>query len=643
MSVSLVSLAVRDFCAKLRANDPRILPPRDEPFEIYSYHPEAGRIEIARALGENTSVKRILLDVDDRSERFVEVLASYLRSSKHLHSVHLTGPPEDRFFLYLDAGTAARECRTRQQNISVLFRALYWSTSVTELIMDDLNLGLSDSPTAHWAFHKYMAFTMSLVTLEIGANGQVFGPEQVFAVCSGFAKNTTLREITLNDWTESCLAPVLAALETHPALQCLRLRRVESLLGLDGLLRSKNSKITKLVLVGLQPRGGRPLCFQPVMHALERNTKVTKLAIVAGNMSREHIQQLKAMLRQNTVLTDLGLSRNALGSAGLTEIASVLYRNRTIEMLNISDNGLDDVASATILRELTRRNKTIFDLCINDNPFGRDNAAVQIIADGLCDSRSLGFIDLSNCQLGDRGISTIAQSLWYAPTLRLCDNDITATGVGAMIEGGPSDYCYCNEIAGLHFAGNPMGSQGATLLSNALGTTTGEWLEWLTLDDCGIDDDGLVALVSSLERDETLDYLSLKGNHFSKSGFLALAASLPRIKVLKRIAFTWNTSFKSVLPALMEGFRENTSLLEVNIDGAEPGKWLEGIDMLCKRNRFFPLIYSSTTSHNSLNHGVWSNVLAKAARDPDVLFSVLRSKPELVQSTRVSKKRKRDD
>jgi Ran GTPase-activating protein (RanGAP) involved in mRNA processing and transport len=112
-------------------------------------------------------------------------------------------------------------------------------------------------------------------------------------------------------------------------------------------------------------------------------------------MSRENIQQLKAMLRKNTVLVDLELAGSALGSAGLPEIASVLYRNRTIEVLNISDNRLDDVASATILRELTCRNKTIFDLCISDNPFGRDNAAVQIIADGLCDSGSLCFIDLT--------------------------------------------------------------------------------------------------------------------------------------------------------------------------------------------------------------------------------------------------------
>jgi hypothetical protein len=94
-----------------------------------------------------------------------------------------------------------------------------------------------------------------------------------------------------------------------------------------------------------------------------------------------------------------------------------------------------------------------------------------------------------------------------------------------------------------------------------------------SLDDCDVDDDGLVALVSSLERDETLEHLSLKGNHFSKSGFLALAASLPRIKVLEGITFTWNTSFEAVLPVLMEGFRKNTSLLEVNIDGAEPGKF----------------------------------------------------------------------
>jgi Ran GTPase-activating protein (RanGAP) involved in mRNA processing and transport len=46
-------------------------------------------------------------------------------------------------------------------------------------------------------------------------------------------------------------------------------------------------------------------------------------------------------------------------------------------------------------------------------------------------------------------------------------------------------------------------------------------------------DDGLVALMSALEENESLEYLDLKDNAFSVQGYMALASSLPKIKGLR--------------------------------------------------------------------------------------------------------------
>jgi Ran GTPase-activating protein (RanGAP) involved in mRNA processing and transport len=82
----------------------------------------------------------------------------------------------------------------------------------------------------------------------------------------------------------------------------------------------------------------------------------------------------------------------------------------------------------------------------------------------------------------------------------------------------------------------------------------------------GIDNDGLVALVSALERKESLKILKLQGYQYGERGFLALAESLPNIKGLQKINIRACARFQSTtLPLLLEGFQKNTSLVEVNI------------------------------------------------------------------------------
>jgi hypothetical protein len=95
---------------------------------------------------------------------------------------------------------------------------------------------------------------------------------------------------------------------------------------------------------------------------------------------------------------------------------------------------------------------------------------------------------------------------------------------------------------------------------------------------------------------------------------------------------------------LLEGFRKNTSLVEVNIDECEKGQWSHEMKYLGQRNRFTPLLETSDpTEDTSPRLCIWSCALGKVATEPDELFYALRSNPKLVGSAAGgSKKRKRD-
>jgi hypothetical protein len=164
------------------------------------------------------------------------------------------------------------------------------------------------------------------------------------------------------------------------------------------------------------------------------------------------------------------------------------------------------------------------------------------------------------------------------------------------------------------------------------------------LNGCGISDDDFVELMSALEENETLEDIDLAGILFDVQGYLALASSLPNIKGLQQIDFSWTTSDPSVMPALLQGFRKNTSLISVNIDGCEPGKWSQELSFLLYRNKFSRLLQDSDIDDRQ-SLGLWPRALGSVSTRPDVLFHVLTSTAGLIRATPGVdlKKRKRDD
>jgi Ran GTPase-activating protein (RanGAP) involved in mRNA processing and transport len=644
----LISVAVHELCNQLRANDPRVLRNRGGVSVFIPFNPdsdyeeaynEAECIAILQALKENTSVKCIDFDrlfdgVYTKASALVA--AEYVESSTTLQTLDLCVVCHEGF----------HEIR---EMISLVLCSLSRNQSVTKLIIYPGVVSF-----ASVAVQEFLTCTQTLQKLQLIAFGnEAFDERQTAAIASGFANNTTLRDLELESWKEANLVPVLAALQGHPALEkiCFSGTDVDylpSLSGLEVLLRSQDSKVEELVLEHFDIR---TVGLHPVLQELGRNTTVTNLAINNSVLSREDVQQLTAALRQNTALQSLDLESSALGSAGLAEIAPALYRNTSIKTLDLANNGLDDIESANVLRELLRRNKTITSLGLFDNTFGLNAAAARNIFEGVHSNTALQQLYLRGCGLGDRGVSILANALAIRNAgileLALSWNEITSVGVRALVDDNVEAAKTLTELC---LSGNPIRSEGATILADALGCNAMPSLKELDLDHCGIEDDGCVALMSALEQNTSLQILDLKGNAFSERGFMALVESLPNIKGLQQIDFTANASFQSTMPLLlMEGFRKNTSLVEVRIkiDVSENMEWPQGwsqeLKFLGQRNRFTPLLKASDPPDASPQLGIWSRALAKVATEPDVLFHLLRNKPKLVVSAGSSQKQKRDD
>jgi hypothetical protein len=387
---------VREYCNRLRSDDPRVSQGPYTDLDIGYNLSDAERTGVAQALEQNTSVKRSVVQLLQYTKRSTKAVAKYARASKHLQSVKLRNSFQSQVLVRLGVvGIAA----TGYPALPVLLRALSRNASVTELNLDALDVGL-----ASVAFQKLLTRTQTLQKLQINSFWQFGDDVQQAAIVSAFANNSTLCELELtqqaaivshfaNNWMceleltrQTGLAPLLTALQDHQKLQKIRLNCVLNLSGLEVLWRSQDSKVKELVLEGV---GTSTVGLKAVLQELGRNTKVDDLTICASVLSRENVQELTSMLRRNTALTSLDLWSTALGSAGLAEIASALYRNRSVKVLELGHNGLNNIESANVLRELMRRNKTIARLYIGGNFFGRNIPAVRIIAEGVRQNTTL--------------------------------------------------------------------------------------------------------------------------------------------------------------------------------------------------------------------------------------------------------------
>ena len=208
----------------------------------------------------------------------------------------------------------------------------------------------------------------------------------------------------------------------------------------------------------------RTVGLHPVLRELGRNTTVTTLAIRDSVLSHENVQQFKSVLFRNTILQSLDLMSSNLGSERLAEIAPALYRNISIKALDLAHNGLHGTEAANILRKSIRRIKTITSLCLANNTFVRNAAAVRSIADGVrAAALSSGMrTGRPGCfLLTNAFVSRNANTL----VLDLHNNRITSVGVRALVDDNVEVVKALTKLCLIY---KPIKSEGATSLADAI-------------------------------------------------------------------------------------------------------------------------------------------------------------------------------
>jgi Ran GTPase-activating protein (RanGAP) involved in mRNA processing and transport len=619
-----------EFCAKVRHNDPSFLPEHGEPLVIRSYLSENEDIELADALQENANVTYLELDTENYhnyTEGSAEAMAKCFRSNKHLHHI----------FLLATGSISDQKCK---EIICCFLPAIQESMSLKKL---SINLPLIGE-SSNLALENMLTHTQSLQSLTLLCPNAHGGERDVAAFRSGLQKNITLRELTLVCRQGGTHVDTLSSLLYHPLLQRLCLRGYAmDLTELETVLLSDGFKITDLEIHKLC---SNTVGLPNVLKALAQRVTLTKLTLKCCPLSRDEARLLGMVLCNTPSLHALVLHESVQGSAELADLAPALYLNTSIRVLDMSDNSFIDMESAEIFGRILRYNMIITTLDLSSNAFGRTTGAMDCIAKGLGSNSTLLKIDLSTCFLRDGDVSALTQPPGSRNTtlqkVSLGLNNITSAGVAVLL--GTMEQS--SHITDLDFQYNSrIGKEGASLLARSLGKNALPNLTRLSLQGCGVGDDGVIMLVSALEQNTSLLQLDLRDNAgVSMRAFSALAESLPKIKVLQGVDFTWCTGLASVMPLLLTGLRKNTSLFRFHVTGCAPsfippqageaarcaGGWMQEMERLGHRNRCLHSIRALEEWHPP--RGVWLHALARVATLPDVIFEGLRSKPNLVTS-----------
>jgi len=249
------------------------------------------------------------------------------------------------------------------------------------------------------------------------------------------------------------------------------------------------------------------------------------------------------------LLSSLDLSKNNLGVASAAFVSSALQTNTVLTALNLNNNALR-VEGATMLARGLAHNSTLVSLGVSWNRLGPEGLAQLCMALLPSAAYTAGGMHQSASSLTTLycahnevcGINSFGQGSFCVSGLQalsvalsmtaLCSVDLGSNslcGVSSRMMGtftGEGMHVLASALRDSHIAtltldGNPIGSEGCSVLASALARH--ETLSTLSVADCSLTDngksfEGLQGLVQTLRTLRRLDTLFLDGNALGSKG-----------------------------------------------------------------------------------------------------------------------------
>ena len=153
-----------------------------------------------------------------------------------------------------------------------------------------------------------------------------------------------------------------------------------------------------------------PVCGQNIYHFYGKYKQIE----IRKKMGHTEIETLSNILIQKEVeVRNLYLYTHTIGDKGAMLLGDALRRTLCIRVLIVRNCGIGVEGIVQLFAGLTR-NTTLETLDASFNPFGDDGAAYVA---NLINSTSIKVLDISSCNVGEKGIVALASSLTTNKTL----------------------------------------------------------------------------------------------------------------------------------------------------------------------------------------------------------------------------------
>lgn len=426
--------------------------------------------------------------------------------------------------------------------------------------------------------------------------------------------NSTLTELDLsgNQSVDECAGELgeMLANNGHLKKLCVGYHQTVNLPGTLGRMcmnLETNDALEELVIKGYEgsyhPSNADVVALRK---ALERNRGLKNLILqqfCCSNASQHVLDVIFMGLKANDTMERLVVDGNWMGYEGGIELADVLACNTSLKKLSIGGchvrqygiNILPNIPIA-LFRSL-QTNNTLEELLMHGNRLV--DGAAEALGRALACNTGLKVLDLSTCGINDAGFRFIASGLEKnsvleklemrdnhdlantsalvlgralgsnssLKTLALSNCDIGAVGAEAVFEGLQN---HCCALTKLSISYNNIGDAGAEALGHALAYNTS--LRAITMEKCGIESAGMMAIANGLKKNSTLEELYIGNNPWglvysssSASSAEALGDALLRNAGLKILGLHSTFRDPRLPAAVFRGLKYNSALVELKM------------------------------------------------------------------------------
>lgn len=305
-----------------------------------------------------------------------------------------------------------------------------------------------------------------------------------------------------------------------------------------------------------------------------------------------------------------------------------------VESIELRGNRICLEGARSIRRLFQNKNFRIQDFTFCLNKISEEGMA--IVSEGIQMNCSLKSVDFSSNSLNDSSVSKICGAISFHNSIEVLNMDFNSFGEKGVAQIGQM-LAINSSLIELHLFGNKIGPVGAAYLADAL--KKNDTLDRLVLTLNQIGTDGATSLAHALSVNSSLRYLSIAANNIHS--LASFGSMLPNMQGLEYLNVGDIYSIEEV-EALIDGLEKNTRLISVHLESpvfGEIGSTAEArLDFLLRLNKCGRSLMHAATE---VPAGAWSHCIAKASlcyrgpdECPDVLYSILRGRPELIEASK---------